>query len=539
MQWEFLTFNRFAWIVILALQLSAHGGDDFLREMQRKAAKENHANWGHWGSSVRHYAHSSRHSNRLVPVYTYGIDLNEVSGRNSLYRSAPALRRLYGYLPEKTLNPRANYFDQTDVCRLQWQAINSGKKNIVLIVFDGLDWQLANAAAIYRTRSVAYSSGRGSGLAFQDYGETTSDFGSFVTSPQNSGTAVDVNAQFVKNPGGTARGGYFARLGGDTPWSKSANAHYLLGKHRRFGHVVTDSASSATSMTSGIKTYNGAVNVDAYGQHVIPIARTLQQQGFGIGVVSSVSISHATPACAYANNVTRADYQDISRDLLGLRSVSHRFDPLPGVDVLLGAGWGAEASRDNGQGNNFQPGNRFLAEEDFARINVANGGNYVVAVRQPGRSGNAVLMDAAWQAHQHGARLFGYFGAQGGHLPYKTADGKYDSLNRRYSDADILENPSLAQMTRAALGVLSANPNGFWLMIEAGDVDWAAHSNNIDDAIGATFSGDDAFRMVTDWVEINDAWEDTVVIVTADHGHYFVLDQPEALAGPSASPDKS
>ena len=534
---QIFELSRFALLLGLLSQASAIS-DDFLRDLQKDAAEANHASWGHWGSNERRYAQSSQHSNRLIPIYTYGIDLSEFKGKNSPYRYAADLRRLYGYMPERTLNSRAEYFDQTDVYRLQWQAINSGKKYVVLLVFDGLDWQLTNAAAIYKTRSVAYSSGRGNGLSFQNYKAAKTDFGFFVTSPHNSGTRVDVNAQYVKNPGGIVRGGYYARLGGGFPWSKSANAHYLMGRNRRYAHVVTDSASSATSMTSGIKTYNGAVNVNMYGQHVVPISRVLQQRGLGIGVVSNVAISHATPACAYANNVTRADYQDISRDLLGLHSVSHRADPLPGVDVLLGAGWGANVAKDIGQGHNFQPGNKFLAPADFKRININNGGKYVVAVRTSGRSGDAILTDAAWRAYQSRTRLFGYFGAQGGHLPYKTADGNYDSLNRQYSDADILENPSLAQMTRAALGVLSANKNGFWLMIEAGDVDWAAHSNNIDDAVGATFSGADAFHTVTNWIERNEVWDDAVVIVTADHGHYFVLDRPNSLTGRSNPSDE-
>ena len=66
-------------------------------------------------------------------------------------------------------------------------------------------------------------------------------------------------------------------------------------------------------------------------------------------------------------------------------------------------------------------------------------------------------------------------------------------------------------------------------MIEAGDVDWANHSNNLDNAIGAVFSGDDAFRVVTSWVEKHSNWDETAVILTADHGHYFVLDDPQSL----------
>jgi len=70
-------------------------------------------------------------------------------------------------------------------------------------------------------------------------------------------------------------------------------------------------------------------------------------------------------------------------------------------------------------------------------------------------------------------------------------------------------------------------------MVEAGDVDWANHNDNIDDSIGAVFSGDDAIKAITDWVEQHNAWNDTALIVTADHGHYFVLDDPKILIAPA------
>jgi alkaline phosphatase len=143
-------------------------------------------------------------------------------------------------------------------------------------------------------------------------------------------------------------------------------------------------------------------------------------------------------------------------------------------------------------------------------------------------------MGAAKRAYQGGNRLLGFFGVAGGHLPFQTADGNYDPFRKEYEPGDIEENPKLADFARAALGILSRNPKGFWLMIEAGDVDWANHDNNIDNSIGAVLSGDDAFRMVTSWVEKQKAWNDTVVIVTADHGHFLVLNDPEVLVGDSA-----
>ena len=71
-------------------------------------------------------------------------------------------------------------------------------------------------------------------------------------------------------------------------------------------------------------------------------------------------------------------------------------------------------------------------------------------------------------------------------------------------------------------------------MVEAGDVDWASHANNIDTAIGAVKSGDDAFQAIVTWIERRDAWDDTALIVTSDHGHLFVLTDPTAFIGASS-----
>lgn len=509
---------------------------DLLKRLQAEASATGRAAWGHWGLDPANYHGWKTHSNRLIPAYTFGISLDAVKGERSLYRDRERLAELYGRLPDGTLNPQAEYFDQTDIAALQRAAFKAGKKYIVLVIFDGMDWQTTWAAATYYSGRVEYREGRGTGLAFQDYRGAPTDLGWFVTSPHNDGTKYDASTQSVQNPGGELPGGYDWLLGGDAPWKSGTSDSYLIAELPGRKHAYTDSAASATSMCAGIKTYNAAVNVDAAGNQVATVAHEMQAEGRAIGVVTSVPISHATPACAYAHNVSRDDYQDLTRDLLGLPSVSHPSEPLAGVDVLIGGGWGEIALVDSDQGNNYRPLNRYITSADRRTINANHGGKYVVAERTSRRPGAEVLKAAAQEAAERQQRLFGYFGvAITGHLPFRTADGNYDpvpGINRiaePYSKADVFENPTLADMTRAALQVLERNEKGFWLMVEAGDVDWANHDDNLDNSIGAVKSGDDAFRAITEWVEAHDAWGDTAVIVTADHGHFLVLDQPEAL----------
>jgi alkaline phosphatase len=526
-------------IFVGLLATTSNSRADNLRELQTAAVQEKKADWGHWGPLTDRYSSWGSHSNRLIPVYSWGMDLASVRGEHSVYRDQEKLQKLYGFLPEGTLNPKAEYFDQTDVYRLQKLAAEKGKKCIVLFVFDGMDWQTTWAAAIAKSGKVGYREGRGTGLHFQDYRGTPTDFGFFVTSPHDEGTTTDVNKQRVVTPG-TLRGGYDPASIGSTPWDAITDAEYPIGKGAMFKHAYTDSASSATSLTCGIKTYNDAINVDPFGRQVEPISRNLQQAGYAVGAVTTVPISHATPACAYANNVHRDDYQDLTRDMLGLPSIAHPGTPLPGLDVLLGAGWGETKDKDGPQGDNFVSGNRYLTAKDLEAINFQHGGKYQVVQRTNEKAGNRVLADAAQAAVQNKHRLFGYFGVKGGHLPFQTADGKFDPTISAgqtpqaevYSKEDVAENPTLAQMSVAALEVLSSRSDKIWLMVEAGDVDWANHANNLDNSIGATLSGDDAFHAVTQWIEKHKGWKDSVVLLTSDHGHYLVLDKPESLVSP-------
>ena len=540
-------------IAATSSEVPATEAADIPKQLQAKAIEDDKAEFGYWGTDPDEYTGWTSHSNRLIPVYTFGtkgggdgVDIDSYTGPNSPYRSEAKVQALYGYVPEKTVNANAIWMDQTNIADMQRAAAAAGRKYIFLVVFDGLDWQTTRAAAVWNQQKVTYTEGRGHGTHFQDYdANRTTQFGFCVTSAHNEGTDVDVNAQTVENPGGTIRGGYDAASAGSSPWDIPHDPGYLIGKPSAGNpkHNYTDSSSSATSMTAAIKTFNGGVNVDSNGTPVPTVAHELQSKGWRVAAVSSVPISHATPAAAYAHNVSRDDYQDLTRDMLGLPSIQHPQTALPGMDVVIGGGYGntGDAKKGNAsQGTNFVEGNIYLTYADLQNVSVDHGGQYVTAVRTAGHTGLQVLQDATAAAVKGNHRLLGFFGngQYNGHLPFATADRRFDPApgvgkkGDTYSPADVEENPTLAEMTTAALKVLGRDTTPFWIMVECGDVDWANHDDNIDTSIGAVNSGDDAVKVITQWVESHSNWNESLLIVTADHGHMLNLVKPELLVQP-------
>ena len=518
----------------------------------------------HFGSQGPNnvYSNHSSHSNRLIPAYTFGrkADLGSVTGANSVYRDAGKLKALYGFAPVNTHNPKAEYCDQSDLYKVQLDAVAKGAKHLFIVWFDGLDWPTTQAAAVAKSGKV-YKSGKGSGLAFQDYDANGSArFGYYVTAPTHDKNDPDVDAQTVSIPEGSLEGGYDAEIAGPNPWTPGPLAAgapgYLKGQAAndpekagvksagRVLHPYTDSSTSAAEFATGKKAYNNGINAADDGSFIPTLFQKLQGEGWKVGTVTSVPFDHASPAAMYAHNVHRDDYQDLARDMLGLPSVCQELKkdpPHPGLDVVIGTGFGQEASSGGlrGQGKNGVPGNLYIADADKAAVDAKNGGKYVVVQTEPGVNGAKALADAAGKAAKGDSRLFGFFGAKGfNHLPYRTADGRFDpapDLNGRaetYARSDLDEQPTLADMARAGITVLTARPDQkFALFIEAGDVDFGLHANNLDNAVGAVYSGDEAVKAVIAWVEKNSNWDDSVLIVGADHGHYLVIDDLDAIAG--------
>ena len=553
---------------LLIAPASPAPADDRIKELQidavaRKGEKINRPfHFGSQGPGDVYTNHAS-HTNRLIPVYTFGrkVDLGSVTGSNSLYRDPARIQALYGFLPERTANPEAEYADQSDLARVQRDAVARGVKHLFVIWFDGMDWDTARAAAIARSGRV-FDRGKGSGLAFLDETAGGSARGGFyVTSPTHDKNEPNLDAQTVAIPTTGLGGGYDPSIAGPNPWTpgplatrargylkgQSANPADKEGVQAVGGvlHAYTDSAPSAGEAATGVKSYNNGINVAEDGRFVPTVFNQLQAQGWKVGTVTSVGFDHASPAAMYAHNVHRDDYQDLGRDMLGLPSIAQldgREAAHPGLDVVLGTGMGEggkKADMARQQGSNVVEGNAYVTDADLAALDVKAGGKYVVVTTEAKVAGGRALAAAASRAAAEDRRLFGVFGKKGiTHLPYRTADGGFDPVAgpsgraEAYTADDLLEQPTLVDMTQAALHVLAAQPGRkFALFIEAGDVDFALHDNNLDNAIGAVISGDDAVRAVIAWVEKNSNWDDSALIVTADHGHYLVLDDPAAIAG--------
>jgi len=119
---------------------------DPIRDMQTMAIAAKKSDFAWWGTDPSVWSNHTSHSNRLIPVYTFGtkgagpgIDLDSWFGPKSVYRSEDALQKIYGYLPERTVNSSAIWMDQTNVYDIQLAAAAAGKKHIFLVVFDGMD----------------------------------------------------------------------------------------------------------------------------------------------------------------------------------------------------------------------------------------------------------------------------------------------------------------------------------------------------------------------------------------------------------------
>uniref|UniRef100_UPI00357179D0 alkaline phosphatase n=1 Tax=Paenibacillus silvae TaxID=1325358 RepID=UPI00357179D0 len=242
---------------------------------------------------------------------------------------------------------------------------------------------------------------------------------------------------------------------------------YLVGAQMTYPdddkQNVTDSASAATAMSSGVKTYNAAIAVDTNKKSVKTVLEQAKQIGKSTGLVATSEITHATPAAFGAHDISRKNMDAIANDYFDeMINGKHK------VDVLLGGGK-----------NNFVRKDRDLTK-DFQK------------------AGYSYVTDRTSLLANKNKQVLGLF-----------ADGGLDKYIDRTN-----ATPSLAEMTNSAIDRLKTNKKGFFLMVEGSQIDWAGHDNDI---VGAMSEMDDfakAFKAAIDFAKKDGQ---TLVVATADH----------------------
>ncbi|OGD18892.1 MAG: hypothetical protein A2W03_16855 [Candidatus Aminicenantes bacterium RBG_16_63_16] len=275
---------------------------------------------------------------------------------------------------------------------------------------------------------------------------------------------------------------------------------------------ATDSASAATALATGFKTDSGNISWlpgDPPDGELATIAEEYRARtGAGIGVVSTVPFDHATPAAFVSHNTSRNSYYTGLKGYKGLGIADEiilRVKP----DVVIGGGHPLLDNPD------FNPKRGYISESLYLGLKTSP--EYLLVERTAGGDGGRAVIDGAAAARRAGKKLFGLFGGKGGNFDVAQAE---DSPGRPRVRPGSEEDPSLAEATLAALDYLSWDPDGFFLVVEQGDIDWANHDNDFRGMVGCVADLDGAVRAATAFVDRpEDAvdWTNTVLLVTADH----------------------
>lgn len=225
-----------------------------------------------------------------------------------------------------------------------------------------------------------------------------------------------------------------------------------------------DSASTATSLSSGFKTHSGVIGmgIDKTTKGTT-IAEMLRDKGWKIGIVSTVTINHATPAAYYAHVASRNDYYEI-----GLQMAASDFDYFGG---------GSVNQADNGDKSIYEvlEDNGYLVTNDRDTILSLNSDSGKVYAYSP------VLQD-------DGAMMY-------------ALDAEDDQLQ-------------LKDFVRKGIDVLD-NETGFFMMVESGKIDWAGHANDALANIYDTLAFDEAIQVAVEFAKQHP--DETLIVVTGDH----------------------
>jgi len=281
---------------------------------------------------------------------------------------------------------------------------------------------------------------------------------------------------------------------------------------------ASDSAATATAISTGVKVARGALQLTPDGERLEGIVDVANRLGKATGVLATVQISHATPAAFAAHVDARGEYVEIARQMI-------EESPL---DVLMGTGhpW---YNDDGEQVGGLEPD---LYETEMSYRFV--GGEELWRAIQEGTAGG----DRPWTLIDSTEEIKALANQE--ELPDRVlalapvhATLQANRTGPPYAgpyDTPLNDNmPEMSDLMLGALNILSRNSEGFFLMGEGGAIDWAGHANNMGRLIEEQRDFDKAIEAVIQWVEENSSWDDTLLIITADHETGY-------LWGPDSNP---
>ena len=238
-------------------------------------------------------------------------------------------------------------------------------------------------------------------------------------------------------------------------------------------NAITCSAAAGTALATGHKTNANYIGVDKDGNAVESVAEKLKKNGWSVGIMTSVSIDHATPACFYAHEMSRNSYYTIGEAL-----AESNFDFFGGASFL----------QPTDKKNHKQPNLYDLCESKG--YTFARGRNDA----QQKMNAQKMIMIPANE---------GLDKTQGSHtqLPF--------AINRTTDDL------KLSDITEAAIQFLQAKNNNFFMMIEGGNIDWACHNNDAACAVREVIDMDESVRLAYQFYLAHP--DETLIVVTADH----------------------
>ena len=275
----------------------------------------------------------------------------------------------------------------------------------------------------------------------------------------------------------------------------------------------TDSAAAATAMACGAKTYNGAIGVGTDKRRVENLVECCEKLGKATGVVTSVPWSHATPAGFVAHNTDRDNYEEISAGMIAC-----------GVEVIMGAGH--PLYDDDGKPAD-KPRYKYIGQQTWETLTKGTAASDADADGIEDRW-TLIQTKNQFQALTTGdtpRRVCGTVQVRG--TLQQKRRGREDAAPYKVDFIDTV--PTLEQMSRAAINVLDEDPDGFFLMIEGGAVDWAAHDNQAGRMIEEMIAFNSTVEAVINWIENQSGWEQTLLVVTSDHETGYIT-------GPKSGP---